>query len=183
MSTRSSLLADPDGNAKELAESVYWIPLQWLALITSDDIEQSDGSSCITTGRKAALKQFDQTIGFLAEEFSDFESFQECADSLKALLKKSKAKTIGIDVTDHIGMNPETFMPSLLAAVTSLQSQNPKCAFTVPARTIENPFTGEPKKLKAVKHKTTRDVLCFAASIDPMPDDEAANEQLIGYLF
>ncbi len=183
MSTRSSLLANPDGDAKALAESAPWIPLQWLALISVDDIERSGNNPCISTDRKSALDRFDQTIAFLGEQFPEFDSFEECADSLKALLSKSKAKTIGIEVMDHIAINPETFIPSLLASVASLQAMDSKCAYTLPAQTIEDPFTGEPKKLQAVEHNNIRDVLCLAASIDPMPDDEVADEQLIGHFF
>ena len=183
MSTRSSLLANPDGNAEALAESAPWIPLQWLALVSVDDIERCGEIPCISTDRKSALDRFDQSIAFLGEQFPEFDSFEECADSLKALLSKSKAKTIGIEVMDHIAMNPETFIPSLLAAVASLQARDNKCAFTVPAQTIEDPFTGEARKLEAVEHNDLREVLCLAASIDPLPEDEVAEEQLIGCLF
>ena len=183
MSIRSSLLANPDGKSNELAESATWIPLQWLALISADDVERCGDGSCISTDRRGALDRFDQSITFLGEQFPEFESFEECADALRALLRKSSAKTIGLEVMDHIGMNPETFMPSLLAGVSSLQAQDDKCAFTVPERTVENPFAGAPMKVDAVKHETIRDVLCFAASLDPMADDEVANEQLIGCIF
>lgn len=183
MSTRAALFANPDTKPTELAESVGWIPLLWLTLPSADDVRRASDTAFIRSDRKQAIGRCSQTVPFLAKLFPEFRSIREAADDLLSLLKGSRSKTIGMEVADHAGMGPTTFFPALELAVAALIAKDERCAFTRPAQSIPILGADEPYKVPQARFKTTREVLCYAAALDPAPRDEAVQrEQLIGYV-
>lgn len=183
MSTRASLLTDPDGEAVEIGESVSWIPLLWVSLLSSDDLDEPEEGTLITDASEA-IDRCSSALPFLREMFPEFATIDQVAEDFVGLLRRSNAETFGIQVFDHMAMNPGSFLASLEVAIEALESKKPKTSFTIPARSVQEPFTDKVVKLKAEKLKTTRDVLCFAASMNPLEEDQQTErDQLVGYLF
>jgi len=183
MSIRASLFAVSGAKSKELAESKTWIPLCWLTLPCARDVERAGGTACVTADRKEAIDRCARSVPFLEKLFPEFRSVRVCADALLALLRRSRTATIGIELTDHFAKAPEAFPRALLASVKAIEANDEKCSFAVPDRQIVNPFTRKPTTVKAPPLKTTRDVLCFTAGLDPATDDESIErDQLIGHL-
>ena len=181
MSTRAELIANPGTGQKTVAESEGWVPLLWIALLSVEEIEAAADEAYVTIDRAEGIQRCEDSIDFLVDLFPEFVSIPEVAKDFLKRLKKLKAKQLAIDWTDHVGIRPDTFVPSLTIAVTALQIQSRKASFRVPATTFTFASLGTTMKIKAVTCKTTREVLCYAADIEPCEDDEAmAEEQLMG---
>ena len=184
MSTRASLYADPEGKAKELAESTGWIPLLWIGLLSSADLKAwRCDRPCVTTDRKEAMERCQRAVPFLSELFPEFAAIDEVAADFLRRLKKVKASTIGVDFCDHMDMKPN-FLPSLEVAIAAIESCEKKAVLTVPAQTFESQIDGWKTTMEERKYNTTREVLCWAASMHPGPDqkEEILKDQLVGYL-
>lgn len=183
MSIRASLYVDFDERPKPLAESKTWIPLCWLALLSSEDVKRITDTGYVIADRKAAVGRLVGITPFLATLFPEFQSFVECADVFLTALRKTRGVTVGIDLGDHVAIAPETFPDALAAAVAAIEERNPNRSLVLPARQGQNPFTRKPITIKAQTLKDTRAVLCHTAGLDPVTtDEEIERDQLIGYL-
>jgi hypothetical protein len=183
MSIRAFLYANYGTERKELAESKTWVPLCWLTLLATDDAARANGDGHVTFARKDAIDRCARSVPFLTKLFPEFRSTHECADALLDLLRKTRAATLGIDLVDHFAIAPETFPQAFLAAVEAIETRNEKCSFAIPARQVPNPFTGKPKTIRATTLRTTRDLLCHTAGLEPVTDDEdIERDQLVGCL-
>jgi hypothetical protein len=183
MSIRAFLYAESGTKPKELAESKTWIPLCWLTLPSALEVERGSETGAISINRNDAIDRLETSVPLLTKLFPEFHSVRESADVLLAVLKKTRAATIGIELGDHFAIAPEEFPAALLVVVKALRAKSEKCSFIVPGRPVYNAFTGKSTPGKAKKLTTTRDVLCHAAGLDPATDDkEIEREQLIGCL-
>jgi hypothetical protein len=182
MSTRASLLADPSGELVEVGESVSWIPLLWISLLSSDDLDELEEGTVVMDASEA-IERCTRAVPFLKGLFPEFTTMQQVAEDFVGLLRRSEADSIGIQLFDHIAMNPDTFLASLEAGVAALESTDADASFTLPATSEKQPFVDKIVNLNAEKLKTSRDLLCLAASMNPLEEDEQTErDQLIGYL-
>ena len=176
MTRRASLVANPDSKVIELAEAVYCVPLFWICLLSSEDVAAWDVRSFITTNRNEAIERCSRAISFLAGLFPEFTTIEAEAAHFLDLLRREKAKTIGVDVMDHVAVT-ENFPRALSIAVGAIESNDERASFTTPATTTTNPFTGKPIEIAAETYKSTRELICFVSSI-PKPSNSSAEQRL-----
>ncbi len=183
MSIRASLIANPGAKPKVLAESVGWIPLLWVPLMSSLDLARIANRPYIHVDRKKAIEQCGRATPFLVALFPEFD-LAAVAEDFAAHMRRLKAKTIAIEFRDHFAMRPQIFFPCLTVAVAAIEAKDTKSKFVSPAIPTTNPFTGKSGKTKAMTFRTTRDILCHALSLDPVTDDDdLMRDQLIGDLW
>ena len=166
MSTRTSLIADPDGKSKELAEGLGGLPLCWVSMLRSPDIPTCPDAYQIKIGRLDALNRLAEALPFISELFQDVEVLTESADDFIAHLKKSRAKTIAVDITDPVCMDADSFLGTLKVAVVA----------------IENADGNARTKVGRHTYRTTREVLCHLTTLDP-DNGIAEREQIAGDLW
>ncbi len=182
MATRASLIANPETKPKVLAESVGWIPLLWVPLMSSLDLARIADCPYVQVDRKEAIERYARATPFLATLFPELDLAAVAVD-FAGRLRHLKAKTIAIEFCDHFAMRPQIFFPCLTVAVAAIEAQDTKAKFVSPAIPTTNPFTGKSVKTKAMTFRTTRDILCHALSLDPVSDDDdIMRDQLVGDL-
>ena len=111
MSTRASLIANPETKPKVLAESVGWIPLLWVPLMSSLDLARIADCPYVHVDRKEAIERFARATPFLATLFPEFD-LSSVAEDFAGRLRRLKAKTIAIEFRDHFAMRPRSFSPA-----------------------------------------------------------------------
>lgn len=184
MSIRASLSVGSGAKAKLVSEAKTWVPLCWLALPSADDVSRGITTGCVDSNRAEAVRRLSDALPFLAGLFPEFQQLPDCAGELLAVLRRSRATTIAIEMGDHFSVAEDTFPIALTTTVEAIETRDAKRSLNVPARKIASAFGGKPLTIKAVKLKTTRDVLSFTAGIDPKTKDKGiARDQLVGYLW
>ena len=166
MSTRTSLIADPDGKQQELAEGLGGLPLLWIPMLTTEDIAAAAESPQVTISRKDSVDRICGALQFLKHQFPDIDDLSENAQELLAHLKKSRPKTVAIDMTDPVCMDADNFLAGLAVAVAAIEAGDETATFTVGRH----------------KYQSTRDVLCYLSTLDP-DNGVAEREQMIGDLW
>ena len=166
MSTRTCLIADPDGKANQLAEGLGGLPLIWISMLTTDDIANAANSPTITISRKESIDRISRALPFLQEQFSEIDDLNDNTEEFVALLKKCRAKTVAVDMTDPVCMDADNFLGSLAVAVAAIATGDDRAIFKVGRHT----------------YKSTRDILCYLSTLDP-ENGMAEREQMIGDLW
>lgn len=183
MSTRASLLANPGAGrkARELGESVYYLPLLWVTLIAPDDLARAEGLPYVSVDRRQAVKRCADALGFVGELFPELAPVEEAGEQLLDVLKRVRADSVGVLYADFIERMFGSFLPALAVAVAALERKDAKAVFNVPAGRVSNPFTGKTMRVQAVKCRSTRDLLRSVTGI-PLNtgDEEEVRDQLIG---
>ena len=183
MSIRASLFVGSGAKAKEVAEAKTWVPLLWLAMPSADDVARGITTGCVDSNRAEAVRRLSDALPFLAGLFPEFRQLPECAGELLAVLRRSRAATIAIEMGDHFAIAEDTFPVALTTTVQAIEARDLKRSLNVPARKIASAFGGKPLTIKAVKLRTTRDVLSFTAGIDPATKDKGiVRDYLVGCL-
>jgi hypothetical protein len=118
-----------------------YIPLFWLSLLSSTDIENAQSNGQYELDRKRALEHSLGSLPFLSTLFPQVPTFGEISHRLVAKLRASRSAMIGIEVVelvcedDHGGA-----LPTIGAAIKAIESRDPGYSLALPARTIPNPF-------------------------------------------
>ena len=163
MSTRTCLM---DESGSELAEGLG-LPLCWISLLSSGDLSADLADSFqVHIAQKDAAERLSNASHFLESEFSDVPELRKATTDFIAHLKKRKAKTLTIDMTDPICMDTDNFINALTIAVAAIESSDSSAKLRVGRYTF----------------KSTREVLCYLTTLDP-DNGVADREQLIGDLW
>ncbi|MEM1070787.1 MAG: hypothetical protein AAGI63_17920 [Planctomycetota bacterium] len=166
MSIRTLILADPAGAAKEIAEGLSGLPLVWIPMLTSSDLESLVEMPQVTVDRKQGMDRISSKLPFLQEQFSELDDLAENTQALLEHFKKSRSKTLAIDMTDPVCMDAKHFIGALKTAVSAIESSDAGASF----------------KVGRYKYKTTREVLCYLSTLDP-DNGMTEREQMIGDLW
>jgi hypothetical protein len=189
MSARGWLVTSPGSSRSAcLSESARYIPLFWLSFLSPDDIENAEHYGQFRLDRKRAVEHSSDRIRFFSSLFPQIRSFQAVADSLTKRVASEKCKTIGIELVELLHDESDAAMPSLKAAVGAIESQNSDYSFTIPARTIANPFSGENVRLKERCIRTTQQLLLEICMIEPdfltsKKSNDYVRETIIGHVW
>jgi len=170
MSTRASVYAKSGTKVKELAESVGFVPVCWVALPSPADVEVAATEGSVTVDRKAAVERCAAAVPFLADLFPDV-AFEPHAAEFLALLRRNRAPELVVELNDHFARDPEFYPVALRAVVGSIGRRDAACTFDRPPSTFRG-FNGTEFKQPAIKLRTTRDVLGYAAAIPGEEDDD-----------
>ena len=165
MSTRTSIVAEPDSQSQELAEGMYGVPLFWIPMIAPDELNQHMETGLVSINRKRAVERLENSISFVSEQFPDIDEMEDVANKLIAHLKKAKAKTIGIDIGEPMALDPENFPTAMTNAVVAIDSSDKSLKCKVGRENL-----------------TVRDVLCMVSTLDP-DNGVVEEEQMIGMLW
>ncbi len=183
MSIRACLIVNPETKPKMLAESVDWIPLLWVPLMSSLDLARIANRPYVHVDRKEAIERCARATPFLTTLFPEFD-LTAVAEDFVGRLRQLKTKAMAIEFRDHIALRPQIFLPCLSVAVAAIEAQDLNVRYVSPVIPTTNPFTGKSGKTKAMTFRITRDILCHALSLDPVvDDDDIVRAQLVGDLW
>ncbi len=189
MSARGSLVTSPGSRRSKLvSESKRYIPLFWLAFLSSEDIAKAEHAGRFELDRKRAVEHAQEALPFLSAVFPEVPTFVEIADGLVARLRAGRSPTIGIEVTELLDEDDhDGALPTIGTAVRAIEGRDPGYSLTPPARTIPNPFL--PSKPRHVGGQTLsmRDLLmevCGVVDADlTSRDEETVRCMVIGYVY
>ena len=165
MSTRTSILADPNGKSKEIAEGMYGIPLLWIPLISSEEVEAQLDLGMVEVKRSQAVSRLIDSVPFLTTLLNRVEELEDWSQQLLQHLKKSKSKTLGFDLNDPLAMDGKNFSDALLAATFAIAAQEPSTMTKV-----------------GRKKYTLTELLCLLSTLD-IENGIVEEEQCIGMLW
>lgn len=190
MSDRGFITVNPGAKAKIAAESAHYIPLAWLSLLSTDDIDNADEDGTIILAREESIKRSAESVSFLSSLYPQVPEFKEAAKSLLKALESKSSKTIGLNVAQlqpDVDEETRALMPSLKAAVEVIEARNVDYSLTIPPQTVENPFTREKTVRPERKIASTAELLMFVCGIHPSiladSEREAVHEAVVGYVW
>lgn len=190
MSNRGFLIANPQTRSKILAESKSFIPLFWLSLLSADDIVDAEENGIFLLDRTASIQRSEDSLPFVVSLFPEIASFNTIASSFLDVLKSKKCKTIGLNIAELLP-DPDdersASEPKLATAVRTIESRQADYTMTIPARTVQNPFTREETRLAKQVFESTPQMLLFVCMIDAevlsSKDQDVVRNALIGHIW
>jgi hypothetical protein len=184
MSIRAFITSGLGKKPQILAEAAHQlVPLSWIAIVHTADLETADPPGYFPVDRKAAMQRLEDAIPFFVELFPEFESLEAHARELLELIRKSRTAKIAVTLLEHFALEMDHFAEVMTVAVKAVEARDKKCSFHLPVREEPCPFTLKMISCPAISLKTTRDVLCRAAGLDPGElDEEMQRDQVVGHL-
>lgn len=182
MSARGAIVTNPGKkNRKLISESASYIPLFWFGLLPEQNWSP-DEPALFNCARAEVIERGKARLEFLANVFSEINSFATSAEKLLDRLSRLKCETIGIDVAELAEPDPPN--PDLGVALETVAARNNNYHLSIPARKGPNPFRpGEMSEFPARKFESPRDLLLWVSSITPRELEQATHpEALAGYV-
>lgn len=151
-----------------LSESKECIPLFWLSLLSSKDIEKMAEPGVFEIEKRRAVERGSQSLEFFATIFPKFAAFERHAKSLLTLISSKKNKMLGFQIADVLfePANNECGVPTLATAVAAIEKRDANYSSTVPEHTYLNRYTRETVTRAQIELSSTADLLLFVSSVD-----------------
>ena len=185
MSNRGSIICDPRGKGDMVAETATIIPLFWLSLLSTADIQAPKVPGQFEVTRTDAITRATSRLPLFIEAFEDFDDVEECCTMLIQQLQDADCETIGIEITELIPTDDDPIGIDISIAVKALEQGDVDCSVDVPGTTVQNPFTGESTAVPDRSYSGLSEVLCAVCLIQPdeidPDDDEEFSDFFVGH--
>ena len=141
MPNRGSIVSDPSGDGKIVAEAASRIPIFWLSLVSLSDLANAECAGQYEISKTDAVERARKRLPVFAHAFHKSDAIQTQCDLLIQQLEAVNSDTIGIDITELLPMEDDSGIPDISFAVAAIETGEVESPVVVPAITMDNPFT------------------------------------------
>ena len=180
MSNRGIIVADPHSRPKLIAETASFIPLLWPSLLSLDDISSAVSVGVFELDRVESTNRCAERVSLYANVFADFPNVPQFAESFISKLRSKKCKTIGLDISDLVP-HEDGLIPPLHYAIEAIESGDAGYAVTIPAKTVDNPFSAETMDIPEQHYSSAKELLHTICSVGDHALNTSKNEELQGW--